>query len=93
MREHIRDRIRDHIVDAWLNGDARGFDDASDLQTLGILDSFSTLALASFLDETFHVQLDPSDINTESFRSVNALTGLVTEKLASHGASAELTRN
>lgn len=82
MRENIRSRIREHIIDAWLNGDARGFDDDADLQQTGVLDSFTTLALASFLDETFQVQIEPIDINTENFRSVNTVASLVFDKLA-----------
>ena len=30
MKDGIRRRIRDHIVEQWLNGDARGFDDDAD---------------------------------------------------------------
>lgn len=82
MRQSVCTRIREHIVDAWLNGDARGFDDDSDLQKSGILDSFTTLSLASFLDETFRVEIDPVDINTESFRTVNTVADLVLGKLA-----------
>lgn len=88
MKEGIRTRIRQHIVETWLNGDARGFDDDADLQRTGVLDSFTTLSLASFLDDTFLVQLDPIDINTESFRTVNSVAELVMEKLAAKHAAA-----
>jgi acyl carrier protein len=88
MRHSICTRIREHIVDAWLNGDARGFDDDADLQRTGILDSFTTLSLASFLDETFHIQVDPIDINTESFRTVNSVADLVLDKLAAKQVAA-----
>ncbi|MET0342473.1 MAG: acyl carrier protein [Polyangiales bacterium] len=88
MKDTIRTRIREHIVETWLNGDARGFDDDADLQRTGVLDSFTTLSLASFLDETFLVQLDPIDINTESFRTVNTVADLVLEKLAAKRAAA-----
>jgi acyl carrier protein len=88
MKDGIRKRIRDHIVESWLNGDARGFDDDADLQRSGVLDSFTTLALASFLDESFHVQIDPIDINTETFRTVNTVTDLVMDKLTAKQPSA-----
>lgn len=81
MREQIKQRIREHIIEAWLNGDDRGFDDEADLQHTGVLDSFTTLALAAFLDETFGVQIEPIDINTETFRTVNTVTTLVLDKL------------
>ena len=88
MKEGIRTRIRQHIIETWLNGDARGFDDDADLQRTGVLDSFTTLSLAAFLDETFLVQIDPIDINTESFRTVNTVADLVLEKLAAKHAAA-----
>lgn len=88
MKDGIRRRIRDHIVEQWLNGDARGFDDDADLQKSGVLDSFTTLALASYLDETFHVQIDPIDINSETFRTVNTVTDLVMDKLTGKQPSA-----
>ena len=83
MQSRIKSDIQQYIVTTWLSGDARGFDDGTDLQENGILDSFSTMALIGFLEETFKVKLAPSDINAESMRNVNSLTQLVLDKLAS----------
>ncbi|HEY6879782.1 MAG TPA: hypothetical protein VI299_17260 [Polyangiales bacterium] len=82
MKDTVMTQIRGHIVEHWLNGDARGLDDDSDLQGAGVLDSFSTLALAAFLSDTYPIQLDPIDINGETFRSLNSLTELVLGKLS-----------
>lgn len=82
--QNLKVSIREHIVSNWLNGDERGFDDDTDLQHAGILDSFSTLALVAFLDDTFSVQLDPADINAETFKSVNTVAQLVSQKLPTH---------
>ena len=81
METSVMNDIRDYIVMNWLSGDARGFDEQTDLQASGILDSFSTLALVAFLDERFQVQLEPADVSTESFRTVGKLTELVLGKL------------
>ncbi len=86
MEARLKQSIRDHIVETWLNGDGRGLDDDTDLQQTGVLDSFSTLALVAFLDETFSVQIEPSDINGQTFHSVDTIAKLVLEKLASGGA-------
>lgn len=83
MQASVKSAIRQYIVDTWLSGDARGFDDDVDLQQSGILDSFSTLALIAYLDDTFHVQLEPADINAETFRCVNSVTKLILDKTAS----------
>jgi acyl carrier protein len=77
----VKTSIHQQIVTTWLNGDDRGFDDDTDLQGTGILDSFSTLSLVAFIDETFKVQLDPVDINAETFKSVSTISELVETKL------------
>ena len=77
----IRKAIHDYIVATWLSGDDRDFSDDTDLLQAGILDSFTTLNLAAFLDESFHAVLDAAEINPQSFRSVNSLTQTVLAKL------------
>lgn len=82
MQEPIRASIRHYIVTTWLSGDERGFDDETDLLAAGVLDSFSTLSLTAFLAESFHVQLEPSEINPTHLRNVGAIASLVASKLA-----------
>jgi len=81
MDSNVKSSIHEQIVTTWLNGDDRGFDDDTDLQATGVLDSFSTLSLVAFIDDTFRVQLDPVDINAESFKSVTTIAELVSSKL------------
>ncbi len=87
MEARVKADVRQFIVSSWLSGDERGFDEQTDLQQTGILDSFSTLSLIAFLEDNFKVQLDPADINSETFRTVNAITGLVLAKLARQGTA------
>ena len=75
-------RIRQYIVTTWLSGDDRGFDDDTDLAQTGVLDSFSTLSLMAFLSESLNVQIEPADVNAETFRSVNSIGKLVAQKAA-----------
>jgi acyl carrier protein len=81
MEAQVTTSVREHIVATWLNGDSRGFDDDTDLQQTGILDSFSTLELVSFIDERFGVQLQPAEINAETFKSVRTIANLIGAKL------------
>jgi acyl carrier protein len=81
MDSNVKSSIHEQIVTTWLNGDDRGFDDDTDLQGTGILDSFSTLSLVAFIDDTFKVQLDPVDINAETFKNVTTIADLVSHKL------------
>lgn len=86
METEIRADVRQFIVSSWLSGDDRGFDEQTDLQQNGILDSFSTLALIAFLENRFKIQLDPADVNSETFRTVCTVTELVLRKLSSKPA-------
>ena len=52
MDSNVKSSIHEQIVTTWLNGDDRGFNDETDLQGTGILDSFSTLSLVAFIDDT-----------------------------------------
>jgi acyl carrier protein len=91
MQERVRASIHQYIVSTWLSGDERGFDDNTDLLQAGILDSFTTLSITGYLDESFHIQLDPAEINPENLRSVNALVKIVLAKLAAKGETADQT--
>ena len=82
MSAQAKTTIRSYIVQSWLNGDERGLDDETDLQESGLLDSLTTLSLIAFLEGAFKVQLDPSDINAETFRTLNAIALLVDQKTA-----------
>jgi acyl carrier protein len=75
-----KNAIRAYIVTTWLSGDERGLNDETDLHQLGVLDSFSTLSLIAFLEGTFKVQIEPSEINAESLRSIEAIAALVQRK-------------
>jgi acyl carrier protein len=78
----VKAAIREFIVSHWLEGDDRGLTDDTDLQQSGLLDSLTTLALISFLEDTYKIQLDPADINAETFRTVDAVVALVVGKTA-----------
>jgi acyl carrier protein len=90
MRDAVHKRVREYVIDFWLNGDDRGLDDDTDMQRMGILDSFSMLALVSFLEETFKIQIEPIEINGETFRNVSAIARLTFEKITVASAAAQL---
>jgi acyl carrier protein len=76
----IRAGIRDYIVSSWLSGDGRGLDGATDLQEVGLLDSFAMLALVAFLEERFVINLDPSDVHPGTLRNIDSIAKLVIAK-------------
>ena len=80
MDADVKKTIYDYIVGTWLSGDGRGLDDDTDLQQLGVLDSFSTVSLVAFLDESFKIELEPTDLNADSLRNIRAIAALVMSK-------------
>ena len=87
MEMQVRSELREYIVATWLSGDGRGFADDTDLQQAGILDSFSTMALIAHLEQAFRIELEPADVNAETFRSVETISRLVLGRLPGAGAN------
>jgi acyl carrier protein len=85
VEARVKADVRQFIVSSWLSGDERGFDDQTDMQQTGILDSFSMLSLIAFLENTFDIRLDPADVNAETFRTVDSVARLVVQRLAANG--------
>ncbi len=86
MEARVKADVLQFIVSSWLSGDERGFDEQTDLQQAGILDSFSMLSLVAFLEDTFRIRLDPADVNAETFRTVDSVARLVVQRLGTSGA-------
>jgi acyl carrier protein len=80
VKIEAKEKVRTYIVTTWLSDDDRGFADDSDLHEAGLLDSLTTIALVSFLEESFAIRLDPADINPETFRTVDSIAQLVAHK-------------
>jgi acyl carrier protein len=81
VETRIRSELREYIVVTWLSGDGRGLADDTDLQQAGVLDSFSTMALIAHLEQAFQLQIEPADVNAETFRSVESIARLILDRL------------
>jgi acyl carrier protein len=81
LEQNIKACVHKQIVSVWLNGDQRGFDDHTDLQHTGILDSFSTMSLVAFIEDQFHLTFDPVDINADTFKSITTIAQVVAKKV------------
>jgi len=75
--EDIKSEIRDFIVQTYLNGDGRGFNDDTDLQMSGILDSFAMAEVIDFLETSFDVTIETSRVSPSEYRTLESLTALV----------------
>ena len=77
----VKDTIRAFILLHYLPGDtAESLRDDTPLQTSGILDSLATLAVVSFVERQFDVELDFSDTTVERFDCIEDIAACVVRK-------------
>ncbi len=69
IEEFIPDSHKDEISD--------------DLELIksGILDSLSVLKLVAFIEDSYDIALDPSEIDPENLNSIRAIDTLISKKL------------
>lgn len=68
------------LVKKTLLGVKQGLEKNIDSQSLitdGLLDSFDIISLITELEEAFDIEIDPEDVVSENFESVDAITALV----------------
>jgi acyl carrier protein len=79
----IKETIRTHILAEYLPGESpSNLKDDTPLRTSGILDSMATLALVSFLEERFRVQIDAHETGVETFDRIDDIAALIRRKQA-----------
>ena len=77
----IRTGVRQFLLDKVLPGeDPRLLTDETPLVTGGILDSITTMKLASFLEETFGIELQPHELSADYLNTVTSIVTLVLTK-------------
>ncbi len=78
----IRSEVRDFIIESFLDGSDDGFSDETDLLETGLLDSFSVLELATFLNERFSSSIGLDSLTRDDLASVRSITSRVSRALA-----------
>lgn len=79
IRQTVRAFVRERIV---LDPAGAAFDDDTNLEECGILDSFSTLNLVTFIEDEFQVELEQADLESGRVCSLTSIEDLVLEKRA-----------
>jgi acyl carrier protein len=81
---HIREAVRRFVVDRFeAEAGPTAITDDTNLKDSGILDSFSTLTLVSFIEDEFKVQLEVADMESGCLFSVSAIEQLVLSRRGS----------
>jgi acyl carrier protein len=80
------DKVKAFVLDEFLPGeDPAALTPTTPLITGGILDSIATLKLVAFLEETYHIQLEPHEVDADNLDSLELIQRLITSKM--RGAS------
>jgi acyl carrier protein len=81
--DNIRQQVRQFILETCLPGeDPKNLTDETELKESGILDSVSTLKLVTYLETTFGVELEASDLGAANLSTITSIERLVTAKKA-----------
>lgn len=75
-----REKLKDYIVENFLFGDDKGFDNATSFLDSGIIDSTGILELVSFLEESFEMRVNDDELIPENLDSINNLVKFIALK-------------
>lgn len=78
----IREQLRSYIVDNFLFGDDKGFDDSVSFLDSGIIDSTGILELISYLEEQFPIKVKDEELIPENLDSISNLLVFIGKKTA-----------
>jgi acyl carrier protein len=81
-KNEIAKEVRTFIVEELLFG--RGGDELADdasLTELGVIDSTGVLELVGFLEETWEIQVEDTELVPENLDSIDAITDFVIRKI------------
>ncbi len=83
----IQCAVRDFVVSNFYVSESDGLADTDSLLNAGVVDSTGVLELVSFVEQTFHVQVEDSELLPENFDSISSLSAYVAHKLSSVAAA------
>jgi acyl carrier protein len=76
--ENISSPIRDFIARAF---EGRVVGDDEDIFALGFGNSLFAMQLVAFVEKEFGIEIDSEDLDIANFRTIHAISSLVTAKL------------
>jgi acyl carrier protein len=77
MSTEMQQTISDFIVKTILKQPKRVIQPADALISSGLIDSFSLVDLALFVEDTFSVRIADSELNASTFDSIEQLANLI----------------
>lgn len=80
-KKEIIDTLAEKIADELLNQPDRTITSDEKLISSGLIDSFSLVDLSLLVEDLFDVLIDDSELNAETFDTLQELAGLIEERL------------
>jgi acyl carrier protein len=82
MNSEIAAKLQAYIASSILKQPSRQIERSAALISSGLIDSFSLVDLALFVEDTFGVHIDDTELNAETFDTVEQLSVLIETRLA-----------
>ena len=80
MADEMKDKIREYIVDEYVEEDSGvTVEDETPLISGGLVDSFSMVSLKLFLETEYNISIPDDKATADAFDNVNAIAALVRE--------------
>ena len=81
--DNIADTIREFILTKYLPGESpANLRNDTPLRTSGILDSLATLALISFIEERFGIEVEEHETDIDNFDRIDDIVAFIRRKRA-----------
>lgn len=82
MNETISANLAQYIATRILKQPKRTIAMDEKLISSGLIDSFSLVDLSIYIEETFGVRIDDTELNADTFDTLTELTGLIAQRQA-----------
>ena len=77
MSDDIIAPLENYIINQIIKQPKRALKPDEPLISSGLIDSFNLVDLALFVEDTFGVRMDDSELNTQTFDTLDQLTALI----------------
>ena len=82
-KSEIQECIRNYVLDNFFDNDNQDeFDNLTKLISDGIMDSISAMQLVSYLEETYNIEFEASDVDKKNLDNISNLAAYVESKIA-----------
>ena len=81
MNDDIEKRIKEFIVKSILKQPSRTLNSSEPLISSGLIDSFSLVDLAVYVEDEFGVHIDDSELNSDTFDNMTQLIELINNRI------------